>query len=116
MAPQTKKVTGTLPQDESHLAIQCASAFLTVDGSSPTLKSPLAFTTAVTRITMPGKAISVDLAPSVDMQISEDVNFASYTVIPANDEVEFGIGEIDYIYIKGSLAGGTLYFRFNTLV
>lgn len=105
---------GTLEKDKNHESIQITDSFLTEDASSPTtLKSPTSFTTATLRIVIPNNAVSVDLAPTKDLRVSEKSDLSSYTLIPADDEVEFGVAQMKYIYVAGDSAGGSLYFRFN---
>lgn len=105
-----------LREDENHIPIQSPTAFATVDGTIPTpIISPTTYTGAISPITPPINAISVDLAPSTDMRISEDPVMASYTIIPAGSEIEFGISEMPTFYIKADAAGGSLFFRFNII-
>ncbi len=116
MGTNPKQPVGTLPQDTSHLPIQITSGFTTVDASSTPKKSPLSYTTGITKIKVPTEALSIDIAPSTDMRISEDPTMSSYTIVPKDCEVEFGVAEMVYIYVAGDLAGGTLNFRFNTII
>jgi hypothetical protein len=105
------------PVYADNVPIQIPTNFQTVDGADSPLTSPTPYTGSISPLTLPESAISVDLAPTTDLRVSEDPTMASYTIVPAGSEVEFpcGSSSIGAIYIKADSSDGSLLFRFNTM-
>lgn len=99
-----------LAKDDNGEAVQIGSSFVTTNG---TQNSPLAYTVAITPITVPTGAVEMILAPTTDLKVSEDPTMTTYDVIVAGTKEAIGCSRMDTIYITRSGGDGTLYFRFT---
>lgn len=107
-----KQLTGQLTKDESSAPIQIGRNFVTTNG---TQTSPLSYTTGVTTLLIPSNAIEVHFYPTSDLKVSELVAVSTYDLIVTGSKEAVCCAGMSQIYLAGSTASGTLYFKFVTI-
>jgi len=112
MSKSDSKVLEYLVRDDNNVAVPIGSAFQTTDNTSPEVTSPYTYTTAVTTIVVPDRAVELILAPTTALRVSELSAVTNYYVITAGSAETFPCARMQNIYIRGDAAGGTLNFRF----
>lgn len=104
-----------LVREDDNEALQILTKFQTEDGAVPSNRSPLIYSTVIKKIVVPNDVFEFVLSPSTDLRISSLPNVSNYDKILAGSKEVLPIGRMSNVYIRGDVAGGTLFFRFHTL-
>lgn len=104
---------GSLPKDQNGTSVQVPTGFITKDGASSPVASPLTLTGSIQTITKPDNAVEIIVTSEAhSISVSESSTLAtSYTLSAGTSEV-FELGRMDFIYIQGT-NGDVVNFRFN---
>lgn len=107
--------TNNLPTDASTKPIQIGNFFVTVDGATSPVTSPLTLNGSVQTLTVPTNALEVILYPLADaLQVSELLAMTQYDLVAATSKESFPCAGMTKVYVQGTNTD-TLYFRFTTI-
>lgn len=119
MAKAGSKLNGSLARDNNNEAIQTCGSFVTQDATAgTTLKSPLAYTTAVTALVVPDNAVSVVFTPTTAINVSNNIDgnstlvSAPYYTQTATLVETYPCAKVQTIYFAATTTNGTLNFKF----
>jgi len=109
--------TAILPVDLNKRGVQVGSDILTKDITGTPITSPVSIAAgAIKTLEIPTNAVEISIYSADDVYVSEDVAFASYTLLPLLIKETFGVFKATQIHLKNPGAGSIdVYFSFTVL-
>lgn len=99
-----------LPVDDRDKPMQVGREFSTIDDAN--VNSPQNYTTAVSQISIPDRAVEVVFFPSTDLRISERANMAGYDIISSGTKEILPCAYMETIFYRADSSNGSLRYRF----
>lgn len=101
-----------LVRDDNRVAVQVGSGIATISAGQTPKSSPFTLTGGIDVIEIPPRGVEFIVAPSVDLDVSEDPTITHYDTVVATSKEAIPCGQMNKFYIKGAM-GGTVKFRFT---